>query len=78
MLNRPQIAPVSGGDVAIECAVVRDTVAGFDEVGCIVGRLVGVDGLAAECAGDMTAQRVNAVGLEIAEAGTFDVHGSYP
>ena len=58
--------------------MVRDTVAGFDEIGGIVGRLVGVCGLTAEGAGDVTAQGVDAIRLEVAEAGTFDVHGSYP
>jgi hypothetical protein len=67
-----------GGHVALECATVGEALACLDQVGGVVGRFVGVDGLTAESPGDVTAQGVNAVGLEIAEAGTFDVHGSYP
>jgi hypothetical protein len=67
-----------GSHVAVECAAIGEALAGFDEVGGVVRRLGGVNGLSAERLSDAPAQRENAVGLEIAEARAFDVHGSYP
>jgi hypothetical protein len=66
------------GDVAVQCAVAGEAVTGFDKVGGVVRRLASVNGLTEESTGDVTAQGMDAVGLEVAEAGTFDVHGSYP